>query len=146
MHERHDIDDATAAASSQDATVTLPVVQEEIDVDTRVVESGRVTIRTRLSERQEDVLLLRRYEQMVIDRVAVNRPVDAPVAVREVGDVMIIPVHEEITVVTRQLVLKEELHVRRATFDTQRIEPVTLRRQDVEVERSPAAAGATHPP
>ncbi len=53
------------------------------------------------------------YEQVVVERVAIGRVVDAVPPVRQQGDVMIMPVVEEELVLVRRLVLKEEVHVRR---------------------------------
>ena len=51
------------------------------------------------------------------------------------GDLTIVPVVEEVLVVEKRLVLKEELHIRR-TSQTELVEvPVTLRKQRAVVER-----------
>jgi uncharacterized protein (TIGR02271 family) len=125
--------------------VTLPVVQEELDVDKRVVETGVVRVRTSTREHEEIVHMPLEREDVIVERVAVGRPVDAPLDVRHEGDVMIVPVHEEVLVVHRQLVLKEELHIRRRISTADAAQPVVLRRQDVSVEHVPAGpAGPPH--
>ena len=48
-------------------------------------------------------------------------------AVRTEGDVLIIPVLEEVLVVEKRLVLKEELHVRRLVSEENVEIPVTVR-------------------
>lgn len=115
----------------------IPVIQEELAVAKDVVETGRLRIHMQVSERQEHVELPLSREEFTVERVAVGRPVDAPVEVRQEGDVTIVPVHEEEIVVTRRLVLKEELHIRRAVHQTLETHEVTLRRQDVDVSRAP---------
>ncbi len=71
-----------------------------------------------------------------------NRTV--PSGVRTEGDVVIVPVLEEVLVIEKRLVLKEELHVRRqATRETVEV-PVTLRKQQGVVERL-SAKGHPHP-
>ncbi|MCA1628121.1 MAG: YsnF/AvaK domain-containing protein, partial [Acidobacteria bacterium] len=59
-------------------------------------------------EREEivDELLLK--EAVEVERVIINREVDAPVPVRYEGETMIVPVLEEMLVVEKRLVLKEE--------------------------------------
>jgi stress response protein YsnF len=55
--------------------------------------------------------------------------------VRTEGDVVIVPVLEEVLVVEKRLVLKEELHIRRdATRENVEV-PVTLRKQRAVIER-----------
>lgn len=120
----------------------IPVIQEELDIAKSVVETGRLHVRTHVSERHEAVQLPLSREDFTVERVAVNRPVDAPVEVRQQGDVTIVPVHEEELAVTRRLVLREELHIRRRVHESLETREVALRRQDVEVVRDPAPPAA----
>lgn len=117
--------------------VRIPVIREEMDVAKETVETGRLRIRTRVSERQEAVQVALERDEYTVERVAVGRPVDAPAEVRQEGDVTIVPVHEEEIVVTRRLVLKEELHIRRRTLRHHATRQVVLRAQDVDVVREP---------
>jgi stress response protein YsnF len=57
-------------------------------------------------------------------------------AVRQEGDVTIYPVLEEVLVVEKRLVLKEEVHVRRVVTQTEVSQPVMLRRQYADIERT----------
>ncbi|MGY4516956.1 YsnF/AvaK domain-containing protein [Lysobacter sp. HA18] len=122
--------------------VVLPVVQEELQVDKRIVDTGVVHVRTVTRTHEEVVDIPLEREEVQIERVAIGRPVDRPVEARQEGDVMIVPVHEEVIVVQRQLMLKEELHIRRRVATVQSTQPVTLRRQDVEIDHHPIG-GAT---
>jgi uncharacterized protein (TIGR02271 family) len=116
----------------------IAVVEEEARFDKREVVTGRVRIRTRVEEAEETVRGTLDEEVVEVERVPVDRIVEAAPAVRQDGDVTIIPVMEEVLVVEKRLVLKEELHVRRRrTQETVEV-PVTLRRERVEVERLPA--------
>jgi uncharacterized protein (TIGR02271 family) len=116
----------------------IPVVDEEARIDKREVVTGRVRIRTRVEEAEETVRDTLDEEVVEVERVPVDRIVDAAPAVRQDGDVTIIPVMEEVLVVEKRLVLKEELHVRRRRKQESVEVPVTLRRERVEVERLPA--------
>ena len=137
--------DATTGDAVRSGTITLPVVQEELAVEKRVVDTGVVRVRTTTSEHEETVRMPVEREDVVVERVAIGRPVDAPLDVRQEGDVMIVPVHEEVIVVQRQLMLKEELHIRRRLSTAEATQPVVLRRQDVSVEREPlGGAGTPH--
>jgi uncharacterized protein (TIGR02271 family) len=116
----------------------IPVVDEEARIDKREVVTGRVRIRTRVEEADETVRGTLDEEVVEVERVPVDRIVEAAPAVRQDGDVTIIPVMEEVLVVEKRLVLKEELHVRRRRKQESVEVPVTLRRERVEVERLPA--------
>jgi stress response protein YsnF len=58
--------------------------------------------------------------------------------VREEGDVTIMPVIEEIVVVERQLILKEEIHIRQVHATEKYRETVVVREQDAMISRGEA--------
>jgi uncharacterized protein (TIGR02271 family) len=120
----------------QEPEHTVSVAHEELQVDKREVETGRVRVRKIVREREEflDEELLR--DEVDIERVPVNRIVDQPAQVRREGDVLVIPVLEEVLVVHKQLVLKEELRVRRRAGSTPHRQRVVLRSEEVIVEHS----------
>lgn len=127
--------DAGRAGEGEEETVVVPVVAETLQVEKRRVEAGGVRVRKVVREREEvvDEPLLR--EEVQVKRVAVGRIVDGPVPVRHVGDTMIIPLLEEVLVVEKRLMLKEELHVRKDSVETHRPQRVTLRSEEAFVER-----------
>ena len=65
----------------------------------------------------------------------VDRVIETAPAVREEDGVTIIPVVEEQLVVTKRLVLKEEIHLRKVRTTTRATEDVTVRKQRAEVVR-----------
>jgi stress response protein YsnF len=113
----------------------VPVVEEELRVSKRQVVKGRVRVRTVVDTVEEVAREELRSETIEVTRVPIDREVTEAPAVRTEGDVTIVPVLEEVLVVEKRLVLKEELHLRRKV-ETETFEaPVTLRKQRVEVER-----------
>ena len=100
----------------------------------RSVRTGSVRISTRTETREEIAEAVLQHGVVDITRVALDRVVDSAPPVRTEGETTIIPVVEERLVVTRQLVLVEELHVRRRVEQEVTHTPVTLRRQHIEVE------------
>jgi stress response protein YsnF len=58
-------------------------------------------------------------------------------AIREEGETIVVPVVEEVLVVERRLVLKEEVRIRRVRSTERHQERVTLRRQEAAVNRLP---------
>lgn len=118
------------------AAMVIPVVQEEIRIDKRVIEAGKVRITKRVSEREEliDVPFLR--QEVTVERVPINLFVEAPPPVRQEGDTMIISIVEEQIVMQKKLLLVEELRVRKQVIETHQPQSVTLLREEVEVTRS----------
>jgi uncharacterized protein (TIGR02271 family) len=119
-----------------ESNTTIELAEETISVGKRRVETGhvRVRIRTETEEIQARASLL--DHDVDITRVPVGRDVTEIPAVRQEGDVTIYPVLEEVLVVEKRLVLKEEVHVRRVVTQTEVAQPVTLRRQRADIERT----------
>ncbi|MGI4881323.1 MAG: DUF2382 domain-containing protein [Janthinobacterium lividum] len=93
-------------------TESLQLVEEVLRLDKNVRETGRVRVRTVVDEEPVVLSATLSGNYVTIDRVAVNRIVDAVPPVREVDGVTIIPVVEERLRVVRELVLVEEVHMR----------------------------------
>ncbi|WP_437596024.1 DUF2382 domain-containing protein [Sorangium sp. So ce590] len=116
----------------------VPVVAQELEVQKRTVESGRVRIAKQVHERVEAVEEPLVSERVVVERVTVDQVVTEPPATRQEGDTLIVPVVEEVLFVEKRLVLKEELRITRIrAVEMSPPERVTLRSEDVRVERVP---------
>lgn len=130
--------------------VLIPVVEERAHLDKRAVETGRVRVSTRTDTVEQVLRETLRGDMVGVTRVPINRTLsEGEVApqVRNEGGVTIIPVLEEVLVVEKRLVLKEEVHIRRTTSGEDVEVPVTLRRQRAVVERvSPAGEITEIPP
>jgi uncharacterized protein (TIGR02271 family) len=114
----------------------VPVVEEQLRVGRRVVETGKVTLRKTVQEFEtqlNEVLATRGFD---VERVVVNRPVDVAPGIRQEGPTTIYPIVEEQLILTKQLVLKEEVHVTQRDSERRDTRPVALRRELIEVERS----------
>jgi uncharacterized protein (TIGR02271 family) len=118
-----------------DPPLVLPVIQEALDVQTRPVETGRVRIRKIVREWEELVDPPLLHDEVVVERVPINRVVEGPSPVRSEGDTLIIPLLEEVLVIEKRLLLKEELHLTRRQVETHTPQRVTLRREEAVVER-----------
>jgi uncharacterized protein (TIGR02271 family) len=126
----------TTAAHSERETV-IPLLEEELSVAKRVVETARVRVSRVTHDHQQLVDELLNHEKVEVERVPVDRPVEAMPSIRQEGEVTIIPVVEEVLKVERCLVLKEEVHIRRIKTTERHQEQVTLRKQEVLVSRTP---------
>ena len=81
---------------------------------------------------------------MEIDRTPIGRQVDRVPPIIDEGDTVVIPIVEEVLVVERRLLLKEEVRVRRVRSTERHQESVTLRHHEAVVTRlpvEPPAAG-----
>jgi len=117
---------------------SIPIVEEDLRVDKKDVVTGRVRVRTETDTVEELAHASLDSETVEVQRIPCDRIVDTVPSVRTEGDVTIVPVVEEIMVVEKRLVLKEELHIRRRRTSKDFETPVTLRKQRAIVERLPA--------
>lgn len=115
----------------------IPLFEERLAVSKQVVPTGRVQVSRVTHSHEQLVDELLNHEHVEIERIAVDKPVDAMPSVREDGDTIVIPVVEEVLRVERYLVLKEEVRVRRVKATERHQESVTLRKQEAVVSRLP---------
>lgn len=122
-------------ASSSDRPIVLPLLEETLAVSKRRVVTGKVRISTRTVRTDETAEIALERSLVDVTRVPVGRVVEAMPEVRVEGDTTIMPVVEERLVLVKQLVLVEEVHVRRRVVQGLSSQPVSLRKQHVVVER-----------
>ena len=123
-----------------DESRSIPVIEEEVKIGKHEVQRGGVRIFQRVSEVpiEEDITL--REEQIVVERVPVNKPAtDADLSAFKEGSAELRERSEE-AVVSKQARVVEEVRVGKQV--TQRKEKIreTARRTDVEVERTGGGA------
>jgi len=116
-------------------TRVIPVVEEVLDVWRRRVETRKVRITKVVHERIEEVSTPQVCEEIIIERVPLNRMVDAPVAMRQEGDTLSMPVLEEVVVTEKRFMVTEELRLTTRRIEEQAAQRVTLRREEVIIER-----------
>jgi uncharacterized protein (TIGR02271 family) len=112
----------------------IPVVREQVNVTRREVERGGVRIHKRVEEREEIVEQPTYREEVTVERVALGQPVEAVVAPRQEGDTLIVPVFEEMLVVEKRLVLKEEIRITKRRIEETDQKRVLLREEHVDIE------------
>ncbi|PAX08078.1 DUF2382 domain-containing protein [Sphingomonas lenta] len=113
----------------------IPLVQEDIIISKRQLETGRVRVRTEVQWHTEHARADLFRDHVEVERVPVGREVESVPPVREDGDTVVIPVVEEVLVVEKRLVLKEEVRLKRVRAVEHVDEPVRLRVMEAVVER-----------
>jgi hypothetical protein len=114
---------------------TLALAEEEAQLDIREIETGRVRITTSTELVEEVVEADLLGEIAEVTRVPIGRVVEEMPIVRNENGVTIVPVLEEVVVAQKQLVLKEELHIRVTEAISHVSVPVQLKKQHAELER-----------
>jgi len=124
----------------------IPVVEEELTLGRRQVKTGSVRVEKRVLRHEETVDVPVVLQTIHVRRVPKNRVVQSVPAVRKVGSTLIVPVVEEELVITKRLVLKEEIHLetRKRTSHVRRTVP--LSKETARVTRLDATGNATDGP
>ncbi len=117
----------TGSPALQNMPTSAPAMQSEVQADPRV-EAGSREVQPPRSDTVESQLFRHGY---TVRKVAVDRVLDEPALPRQEGDTMIYPVMEEVLVVQKRLILKEEIHI---TPERSAIEP---RRVELEANGTP---------
>ena len=129
------LDDAPRSGAHTTSEEVIPLVEEIATIAKRQVVTGRVRVQTLTDTVEELAHAEVQRESVEVTRVPIDKVVETAPEIRTDGDVTILPIVEEVLVVEKRLVLKEELHIRRR-IETEAVEvPVTLRKQRAIVER-----------
>jgi uncharacterized protein (TIGR02271 family) len=126
--------EALLLARDRGTEIVIPVVEERLIADKRAVDLGELRIHKRVDETEETVTQDVTRDDLVVERVAVNKPIEAPVSVRQDGEWTVFPIMREVLVVKKQLMLAEEVRVaRRQVTEAQEVREVT-RHERIELE------------
>lgn len=116
---------------------TIPVIEESITIEKRLVQKGGYRIDKQITEHEQVVDEALLAYDVSVERVAIGRllpTMEAP-ASRQEGETLVIPVVEEVLVTEKRLMLKEELRVTRVQSTFRNPQTVSLRREEITVER-----------
>jgi len=125
----------------RERNAVIPVAEERLRVRRRRVETGKVVLHKRVAQREELVDQPILLEEIEVRRVKLDKRVERPQAIRQEGDTLIVPLHEEVLVVEKQLRVREEVHLRRTRRRISKSQRVQLRREEMEIQG--ASPGST---
>lgn len=110
--------------------------EEELSVETRERGAGAVRVRKSVYTDHEEFRVPRRREEVEIERVTADQLADSEVPEgAEIGeDEMVMRVYEEEIVVSKRLVLKEEVRLRKGVVEEKELVEADLRREEVEIQ------------
>ena len=106
-----------------------------MSVAKEVRETARVRISAHTHEREALIDEDLARERVEIETIPIGRQIDTLPEVRQEGDTTVIPVVEERLVVERQVMLKEDIRVRRVRTTERHQEKVALRHQEAVIRR-----------
>lgn len=124
------------APSHEASETVIPLIEERLDVGKRTVGTGTVRLTKTIQEYTEALderLAVRTFD---VERHVINQPVDAAPPIRQEGQTTIYSIVEEQLVLTKQLVLTEEVWIVQRDTERHDTRPVTLHKEHLVVERT----------
>jgi uncharacterized protein (TIGR02271 family) len=120
--------------SSNTSGNVIPVIEEELQVGKREVETGAVKVHSHITERPVEEQVTLREEHVQVERHPVNRAVsDSDLANFKEGEINVTTRAEE-AVVAKQARVVEEVEIGKNVTEHQETVRDTVRRTDVDVE------------
>jgi len=116
--------------------------EEILEPVTRETELGQVRIHKRVETVPVQAEGEVSRDEISVERVPIDRQVETPPPVRQEGDTLIIPVVEEVLVVEKRLIVREEIRVTRRRVSERVPVQETVRREVVDIEMPETAGGA----
>ncbi|MBB4658760.1 YsnF/AvaK domain-containing protein [Parvularcula dongshanensis] len=133
-----DAEKGRSAANGDPAETRLTLAEERIRVAKRTVDRGGVRVSTVTEHEDETVETPLRRQWAKLDRMPVERFVEAAPEPRVEGDTVVISVVEERAVVTKQLVVIEEVRVRLDELTETDSRTVRVAKQHLRIDEIPA--------
>jgi uncharacterized protein (TIGR02271 family) len=124
----------------------IPLLEERAVILKRKKLTGGLRVRTVVRESEEVIDQPLTTDEIEVERVPVDRWVEAPVPIRQEGEATIITLLEEVAVVEKRLRATEEVRITRRRTTRQAAQHVTLRREEAVVERLDAAGSGDDDP
>lgn len=115
-------------------TEVIPVASEEVHVGKHRRVTGRTRVKKVVEQTEQIVDEPLLFEDVSVERVPINQYVEEPWPIRHEKDLTVIPVFEEVLVVEKRLLLKEEVHITKIAKERRKPEKVVVRREKVIVE------------
>ncbi|TDH63358.1 DUF2382 domain-containing protein [Dankookia rubra] len=124
----------------------VPVIEETAVVYKERVVTDRVRLHKRVQTTQEVLDIPVQTESLEVERVPIGAWIEAPAGIRHEGNTTIYPVVEEVLVVEKRLRLVEEVRITRRRDTRQVREKVSLRHEEILVERDAPPDGPDRDP
>lgn len=115
---------------------TVPIIEEKYSIDIQTVEKGKIQITKQVHQEDVHVNVPLIHEEIEVQRISKNLPVEHPPEVRHEGDTMIIPVLKEELVIQKRLVLVEEIHITKRKIEEHQPQQVSLKKEEVKIKKS----------
>src|SRR5687767_3825658 len=111
---------------SEDGSMIIPVIQEQITIEKEVVETGKVRVSKTVSEETASLNIPLIQEAYDVQRMPMKQVLDTPPGIRYEGETIVVPVMREILIVEKKYELIEEVRLTKKTTSIPHIQEITL--------------------
>lgn len=113
---------------------TIPIIEEQLRVDKKVIETGGVRLKSRIVERPIEESVRLRNQYVIVNRRSVDREVSTEdLSNFREGEIEFLEL-AEVPVISKRARVVEEIEIGRQVSEHQEVVHETLKRNDVEVE------------
>ena len=122
-------------APALEGVVAVPIIEEQLEISKRTIPTAQVRLQKSVDTydvKLDEPLAVRTVR---VERVPMGRVVETAPAVRQEGETTLYPILEERLILTKELVLLEEIHVTNELSERRDTQIVTLRRERLDVTR-----------
>jgi len=131
--ERSASGDFTARSAADSDRRSIPVVEEELNVGKREIETGRVRVRSRIIEKPVEQTLRLREERVRVERTPADRPATESDFAAQDNEIEL-RATAEIPVVKKEARVVEEVRLAKDVREREEIVRDKIRRKDVEID------------
>ena len=129
------VEGAKGSSTSGQGTMIVPVIEEQLEITKRTVDTGKVSLETTVETFDVTIDEPLAVTSWNVERVAFGHVVQTVPPVREEELTTIYPVLEERLVWAKELILVEEIRVTRESSERRVPQIVTLRREHIDIQR-----------
>jgi len=134
-NKKDNIDELDMPDINEVSDTTIPVIEEELEVGKRVVETGGVRVYSRIIERPVEEHLRLREEHVYVERNPVNRKATAADLENFKEGTIETTESAEVPVVGKEARVVEEVKIKKEVKERDETIRGSVRRQDVNVEK-----------
>jgi len=125
---------STSGKTTGDQTTSIPIIEENLQIGKRTVETGGARLRSRIVERPVEESLRLREERVTVERNAVNRPAtEADFTNFKEGTIEVTET-AEVPVVAKEARVVEEVSLGKEVNEREETIRDTVRKTEVDVE------------
>jgi uncharacterized protein (TIGR02271 family) len=109
-------------------------LEEDLGAGVRQREAGSVNVKKNVRIEREEVRVPKRREEVEVERVPAERGEEVTGVEIGEGEEFVVRVYEEEVVVSKRVVLKEEIRLRKRVAWEEEVVEVDLRKEEVEID------------